>query len=42
MCGYVGFKGLGWGRGGGANSLWETGQLIFNMGPESSEVRTLN
>jgi hypothetical protein len=41
MCGYVGLKNGGaWGRG-EVGGLWETGQLMFNMGP-NFEVLTLH
>ncbi len=38
MCGYVALKVVGLGKG-WANGLWETGQSVFNMGPEWSEVQ---
>ncbi len=40
MCGHMGLRGGIRGRG-GANGLWETRQLILDMGPECREVRTL-
>ncbi len=40
MCGHMGLRGGIRGRG-GANGLWETRQLILDMGPECREARTL-
>jgi hypothetical protein len=34
-------EGVGWGRD-GTNSLWDTGQSIFNVGPKWREVSTLH
>jgi hypothetical protein len=39
MCGFVGLRGGIW-RKGGANGLWESGQLILSMALEWREVRT--
>jgi hypothetical protein len=42
ICVHVGLKKSRHGEGVGASSLWEMGQLNFNMGPVWSEVRLMH